>query len=234
MLALTAVAAAAANIRVDVSHDHLRKEGTGTLAVTDAALTFEETGKKANRHRWSVPWQEIQQLWISPKTIRILTYKDVWWKGGADREYELHAVGESTFVPLVSSAQTKLGPRLVAAVAEPAADPVLWQVPVKLREKFGGPEGVLRVSTNRIVFDSPEKGKSRTWTHDDIDNVATAGPYDFTLTTFERSKGSYGDRRGFHFQLKEKLNNRHYQQLWRTLHQAKQLEFLTSIQENPQ
>lgn len=226
------LAARSEEVRVDVRHDHLRGHGTGTLAATDAGLSFNETGEKA-KHQWTLAWQDIQQLWISAKTVRVLSYADTWWKLGADREYELEAAPQSTFTPLYAALKVKLDQRLVAALAD-APPELLSRTPAKLRERFGGPEGMLIISPDRIVFESQDKGKSRTWRLADIENVSSSGPFDLTVTTFERSSGNYGDRRAFTFQLKQAIGERQYNELWRRLNRSKQIDFISSIQEKQQ
>jgi hypothetical protein len=65
----------------------------------------------------------------------------------------------------------------------------------------------------------------------DIDNVSSSGPFDLTITTFERAKLSYGDRKAFNFQLKQRIDERQYEALWRRLNQSKQLDYITAIKE---
>ena len=208
---ILAFTVSAADVTIEVRHDHLRKHGVGTLSATDAGLSFKEAGEKAE-HGWTLAWNDIQQLWISKTKVRVVSYADSKWKLGADREYELEA---ASFEPLYAALKDKLDQRLIGAIADVAGEP-LWRMGAKLREGLGGPEGVLIVGTDRIVFDSTEKGKSRTWRFDDIDNISTSGPFDFTVTTFERSK------RDFNFQLKERLAESRYNTLWRKLYQSKQ------------
>ncbi len=226
------LAARSEEVRVDVRHDHLRGHGTGTLAATDAGLSFSETGEKA-KHRWTLAWQDIQQLWISTNSVRVLSYADTWWKLGADREYELEAAPQSTFTPLYAALKAKLDQRLVGAIADVPAE-VVSRIPAKLRERFGGPEGILIIAPDHIVFESKETEKSRTWRLADIDNVSSSGPFDLTVTTFERASGNYGDRRAFAFQLKQAIGERQYNELWRRLNRSKQLDFISSIQEKQQ
>jgi hypothetical protein len=212
-----------ADASVAVRHDHLRGYGTGSVTANESGLSFAESGDKA-KHKWTLSWDDIQQVWISPKKLRVLLYADTWWKLGADREYELDAAPDATFAALQAALREKLDGRVVVALADTASE-VLWRIPAKLRERFGGPEGVLVVGADRIVFESPEKGKSRTWLFSDIDNISSSGPFDFTVTSFERSKGDYGDRRSFNFQLKERLAESRYNELWRKLNGSKQVSY---------
>ncbi|HYP09480.1 MAG TPA: hypothetical protein VER03_24865 [Bryobacteraceae bacterium] len=231
-LVVAMAAAQAAEVRVDVRHDHWRGRGVGSLVASEKGLSFQETGGKAE-HQWTLAWDDIQQLWISPTELRVLTYADRPWRLGADREYRLEAQGESTFGPLYSELKDRLDQRLVAALGDAPAE-VLWSAPAKLRQRFGGPEGVLRVAADRIVFDSAEKGEARTWRVSDIENVSSSGPFDLSITTFERARGAYADRRVFTFQLKQRMPNGEYDALWRRLNRWKQLDYVRAIQEKQQ
>ena len=227
-----ALTLSAAERTVEVRHDHLRPrtEGAGTLTIGESGISYDETGKKAEKHQWTVPWNDIQQVWISPSELRVLSYADTWWKLGADREFRLKAAPEQTFESLYPELRQKLAEKVTAAFASDGAG-VLWDLPVKLRKRFGGSEGILRVSETTVSYRSKEKAESRTWSLTDIENVSSSGPFDLTITTYERSKLDYGDRRAFNFQLKQRLDERRYQTLWRRLNQSKQLDYITSIQE---
>jgi hypothetical protein len=230
MLLLLGSNATAADVSVNVQHDHLRGRGAGVLVAAEAGLSFAETGEKGAKHSWMLAWPDIQQLWVGSSEVRILTYADTWWKLGADREYKLQAAQGATFEPLYRELSDRLDQRLVGAISAASGDP-LWQVPAKRRERFGGAEGVLSVGRYSIVFRSPEKDESRTWRLEDIDNVSSSGPFDLTLTTFERSKSDYGNRKSFNFQLKQPLSQSRFNALWRQLNHSKQLGFITSAQE---
>ncbi len=68
------------------------------------------------------------------------------------------------------------------------------------------------------MYSTERKGASRTWRYSDIDNIATSGPFELTLTTFERALGHYGSRKDFSSQLTKPLDERKYTELWRRLH----------------
>lgn len=211
------VASLSADVAVDVRHDHLKGGGTGRLIATEGELAFEESvGKK--EHSWRLKLQDIQQLWIGMREIRVTTYADSRWRLGADREYALQAVAGATFEPLYAALKHRLDQRLVAAIAGEVQD-TLWEVPAKLKRGFGGSEGVLEIGTDAIVYRSPEKNESRTWRVSDIENVSTAGPFDLTITTYEQGKS-------YTFQLKQPLDEQRYQSLWRRLTESRQLRIL--------
>jgi hypothetical protein len=103
-------------------------------------------------------------------------------------------------------------------------------VPVKRLGTIRGSEGVLRVASDRIVYSTDQEGQSRTWRYQDIDNISTSGPFELTVTTFERSQRHYGSRKAFNFQLKQPLEEAKFDHLWRRLNRSKGLDFLTSME----
>ena len=212
----------AAEVRAGAVHDHFRGGGRGELIAAEDTLRFGEANDAG--HNWRLAWDDIQQLWISPREVRVTTYKDTWWRLGEDREYRVTAAPGVTFEPLYTALKNRLDQRLVAALSdEPPA--IRWELPAKLREKFGGPEGVLAVAADRVVFRSPERGASRTWRIAGIESVSSSGAFDLTITTLEKS---------FTFQLKRPLRADQYDSLWRRLNESKQLDYIRSIGEKQQ
>jgi hypothetical protein len=204
-------------------HIHWRKSGAGTLKVTGAGITFEEPpGKKKPGHRFEWAYQDIQQLEITPRKMRVLTYQDNQWKLGADREQKFVLTAEDSFHPVYQVLKSKLDQRFVAALADDAVKP-LWQLPVKRLGAIKGAEGVLVAGEDRLVYKTGAKDDSRTWRYADIDNVSTSGPFDLTLVTYERARSHYGNLKQFHFQLKQALDEERYNDLWRRLNQTKGL-----------
>ena len=208
-LILLATVASAAEMRFHVRHDHWRGSAPGVLIADETGLTYEERGDHSRK--W--PWHDVQELRIEPRRVTVLTYSDNPWKLGADRSLRFDLSGESAFESLYQLAKDRLDSRLVAVFAQAPAQ-ALWQLPVKLRRGFsGGSEGELIVTADEIVYSSPEKGESRTWRLADIDNISSSGPYDFTVTTAGRS---------YNFQLKQRLDERNYNTLWRRMNQTLQ------------
>jgi hypothetical protein len=179
----------------EARHGHLKGACTG-------ALTFDETGLKydGSKHKWAWPYAEIQRLELSAEGVRVLTYQDNRWRLGADREVHLEAKGLEGAYPFL---RERLDERLVARVADADVTP-LWEAPAKLLGRFGGAPGTLVVGEDRIVF---RAGKdSRTWRYRDLENVATSGPFELTLATLDGT---------FRFQLKQRLEESRYDELWR-------------------
>ncbi len=220
-LALAAAAALpAAAFRYEARHDHLYKSGAGTLVIDDNGVSFTE--HKKTSHAWRWPWQDIQQLELSPKALRVLTYIDDKWKLGADRDYRFDLLGKETFAGAYAFLKDRLDQRFVAELPDADVKP-LWDVPAKRLTRFGGTQGTLVVAADRIVWRG-RNGDSRTWRYADIDNLSTSGPFQLTLTTFERARLDYGNRKNFNFQLKQPLKEDRYDDLWRRVTQKRRTQ----------
>ncbi len=218
LLLAPAVFAAEPELRFDVRHDHLRSGGPGTLTITKEGLSFAEA--KKNKHAWNWRWDDIQQLEMAPRTVRVLTYKDSAWKLGADKEYRFDLLSGGTFAPAYEFLKNRLDQRFVAAIVTPGMH-AEWELPAKHLKRFGGTDGVLAFGRDQIAFITDKRNESRTWRFRDIDNISTAGPFQLTVTTYERAVMSYGDLKSFNFQLKRPLDERRYDELWRRLNAAK-------------
>jgi hypothetical protein len=218
---------AAEPVTFPVRHRHLRQGTEGVLSVSDDGIAYVEGGKhKAHSRQWR--FDDIEQLTLSRDLLRILTYEDSHWRFGHDREFVFDCVPEGFAEKLYPTFSQRLDQRFVAALADGQVKR-LWEAPAKLLHRTGGTQGNIIVGTDRVVYvtDSPEE--SRTWRIKDIDVVSTSGPFDLTITTFERSGANYAGRRDFHFELKRSLAEAEYNALWRMVNQAKGLQILTSL-----
>jgi hypothetical protein len=215
-----------AQLTYRVRHEHLRKGGTGELRIDERGVAFREVNPTRKRpHVFDWPYGEIQQLTIAPEELRVLTYQDNRWKLGADRMFTFRAGSGRPFLEAYAFLQRRLDQRLVAQLAV-AEKEVLWQIPTKHLTRFGGSHGVLIATADLLVYRTDRKGESRTWRFQDTENVSSSGPFQLTVTSFERSRSHYGSRKGFNFQLKEPLSEARYDELWRRLNHAKGLQVL--------
>lgn len=233
-------------LQFDVRHERALKDHPGRVTIDDLGVQYEQVltakqqakatkGKKPPKlesARWD--YHDIQQLWLSPEKLVILTYKDRKWFLGVDKEFEFYLTGkDQPLTGIYERLKSKLDQRFVAALAD-AQTLATWEMRVKLLGTIQGSEGVLQVGEERIVYKTDKKGGSRTWRLEDIENVSTSGPFQLTLTTHERAKTHYGSMKGFNFQLKQKLDQQRFDLLWRRLNRDKGLQFLTFIEERNQ
>ncbi|MBI5083324.1 MAG: hypothetical protein HZB13_01850 [Acidobacteria bacterium] len=250
LLALTPVGAA--ELTFQVRHDrplsdHARvfkkKASEGVLTINDQGIGYQQVLPENKRKKASKKppklesvqfnYQDIQELWISPDKLVLVTYKDRKWFLGIDKEFEFMVPKGQTFEAAYAMLEDKLDRRFVAAMADTQAN-LLWELPVKLQGTIKGSEGTLQVGPDRIVYKTDQARQSRTWRYQDIENVSTSDRYQLTLTTYERAKTHYGSMKGFNFQLKRPLDDKRFEALWKRLNQDKGLQFLTSIEERNQ
>jgi hypothetical protein len=228
------------SFQYEARHEHSRPPhiskagGLGILTIDDSGVSFQETSKdgKTPKHpdAWRWNYQDIQQLKVEPKSLTVLTYKDNKWKVGADRKYEFELVSGKTFENAYNVLKRRLDQRFVAAIVDRPTR-TLWEIPVKHLHAFGGDEGVLQVGPKEIVYKSAKGDESRTWRYEDIENISSSGPFQLTITSFERARMHYGSRKGFEFELKQRLEEARYNDLWLRLNQSKGLKILNSYRD---
>jgi hypothetical protein len=206
-------------------HQHAKGYCQGMVQITPdgvsyAAFTSEpHPNKKAGKpHKWTWKFQDIQQLEISPDSLHVLTYEDRKWMIGADRDM----LFTGDFTRAYFRLRDRMDQRLVVRFADEQVQP-LWTIPVKQLGRIKGTEGELLVGPDRVVYKTAAKDASRTWRYTDIENISTSGPFQLTVTTFEKAKLHYGNFKGFNFQLKQALKEEQYDNLWRRLNQIKGL-----------
>jgi hypothetical protein len=206
---------------------HIKRAGEmGTLVITDAGVAFAGSPK----HTWRWAWEDIEQLKLAPASVTVLTYRGNKWKPGADREYRFDLLDGKTPEGAYAYLKGRLDQRLVAEMPDRAAS-ALWEIPVKRLLRFGGEQGVLQVSASEIVYKSAARDESRTWRYQDIDNISSSGPFQLTVTSFERAAMHYGDRKGFNFELRQPLDEARYNDLWLRLERARGLQILDSYRQ---
>ena len=210
------IRAASEQPSIPVQHRHLRNGAPGDLKIVDSTLVFREVGKH-NDHSREWAFDDIQQLYISPAQVQILTYEDVSWKLGKDRTYKFDHLPEHAAERILALVRDRIDwLRLVLAMPDPNLQP-LWQIKAKLVDGWGGSEGIVLAGDAAIVYSSAEAGASRTWHFRQIENVSSSGPFDLTVTAFESSGGAVTGTRDYRFQLKTELTGARYNDLWRRI-----------------
>ena len=234
VLLLCGSVAVAEQVTISVRHPHLLKGGLGEIRISESSISFREGGKKQKHSReWA--YGDIQQLYVSPTALRILTYEDVRWKLGSDREYEFDRLPEGAARRVLNALEGHIDERkLVVAIPDSQIKPI-WQIKAKLLEGRGGSEGVVLVGETSIVYRSEELNASRTWHLTQVENISSSGPFDLTITTSEMDGSRFAGRRDFRFQLKTELAEDRYNALWRRLNVSRltPTSMNTETKENP-
>ena len=226
---ILALPAFAEELSYNVRFGKLLKDGAGVLKVSETGVSFRETSRKKRQKLFSHEWayQDIQQLFVAAQSLKLLTYQDVVWRLGADREFRFLLSGVDDFKAVYDLLKNRLDQRFVAAFVEEKIEP-LWTIPVKRLGRIRGSEGELLVARDRIVYKSERPGDSRTWRMEDLENISSSGPYELVLTTNERALLHYGSMKGYDFRLKRKLDPKRVDELWFRLQQGKGLKSLAN------
>ncbi|MBZ5579393.1 MAG: hypothetical protein LAP40_22765 [Acidobacteriia bacterium] len=203
---ILALAMSASAAEFAVRHEHLRKGCDGVMTADDTGVRF--AGPKG--HSWNWKYEDIQQLILEPGRIRILTYKDQKLRLGADKGYEF--TGKLPVETLDALWKNRMDQRFVAALPQPATEGI--SIPVKHLRRISGSEGTLNFGADSIVYATSAAADSRTWRYSDIESISSSGPFQLSITTFERALSHYGDRKGFNFELKQPITEAIYNQLW--------------------
>ena len=238
MLPITTLGAA--DLNYEVRHHRALKDHVGVLTISDKGVGYQQLKptKKQSTDQRKPPkleaiqfnYQDIQELWVSPNKIVLVTYKDRKWLFGIDKEFEFVLPEGKTFEAAFTMLKDKLDRRFVAAMADLQTQ-AEWELPVKRLGTITGSEGILVFGSDRVVYKTTSPRQSRTWRFQDIENVSTSDRYQLTLTTYERAKTHYGSMKGFNFQLKQPLDEKLFEELWKKLNRGRGLQFLTSIEE---
>jgi hypothetical protein len=201
---IVAAAAVASAAQFPVRHEHWQHDHCdGVLTVDEKGVSF----KGEKKHAWSWQYRDILQLTLSPDRISVATYKD--------RTYRF--TGKVPAAELYALLKDRLDQRFVAALDGETGVPA-WTFAVKHCGRASS-EGILTIGSDAVIYSTPAKDSSRTWRYSDIDNISSSGPFQLTITTFERDRNSLGDRREFDFELKEKITEAAYNAIWLRIQQ---------------
>ncbi|HWP84000.1 MAG TPA: hypothetical protein VNN17_02320 [Terriglobia bacterium] len=211
-------------ITLPVRHDHFLGSCAGTLVLDEHGVRF-ETNRVNDARTWQ--YEDLREITVeSGRRLKLYTYEDrSYWRLGADRVFEFRWSEESPspqqiYAWLREHSRSPIGAALIA----PEFAPARFDLPVKHLGILKGTPGRLQFADLGVVFRAADERSSRSWRYQDIESIASGGPYDLTLTTYERQRFHYASRRDFNFQLREFLPRDVYDSLWRFVKEQKQRE----------
>jgi hypothetical protein len=206
--------AQAQDFSYNVKHHHTLKDCRGTLNITADGVEFKASRAKDSR-KWK--FEDIHVLEIrSPAEISIVTYQDQKRWLGKDKVF--------TFTLLDKKATPELSAFLLAYVKKPMVLAVLprdsekpvYELQVKHLQTISGTMGVLRIYSNKIVYQSPTVGDSRYWRIEDIQRFSRPERFKIGIVSYVPKAG--GPTEAYNFQLMEDLPQGLYDYLWVRLH----------------
>ena len=210
-----AIAQPALSQGVKVRHDHDPWGACeGELTVTDAGIEY-VTEKEDHRRSWA--WIDIQGFdRRSPEAFTVLTFEDLKWHFGLDREFDF------TVIPGGMALSDVLFERIRTNVVRPVTDRLPaaidaeYRVAVKHLHVFGGCEGWLTFGVEWVVYETDHTSDARQWRRDEhIVSIWSSNPFELELSVFEEDRRAFDKTRRFTFQLKETLDRPYYEKLRR-------------------
>ncbi|MBI1746748.1 MAG: hypothetical protein HYR55_09190 [Acidobacteria bacterium] len=198
-----------------VKHAHGWRSCQGELTISQEGITYQDSKEKHDR-KWV--FKEVQQVrLLSSKELAIVTYEDQRLKWSGDRSFRFILLDGEITNSLYRFLLEKTGKPLVAKIAFIETGPT-YQLSAKHLHRWGGCQGTLIFSENGVIYQTDDKEESRTWLYSDLESIGPMNPFHLRLTTNETSRFHYGGRADFNFVLKEKMNEKLYEYLWRHIH----------------
>jgi hypothetical protein len=109
-----AASLSAQQLTFSVRHERMLRDHTGQLTFTASGVSFTQTNaKRPDAYTW--PYEDIQQLTVSPGKVLVVTYQDRPWLAGVDREFEFYAASGEPFAAVYDLLKNKLDRRFTAA-----------------------------------------------------------------------------------------------------------------------
>jgi hypothetical protein len=194
-----------------VEHQHTFRNCRGTLTITSDKIEYKTTHKKDSR-AWR--YIDIRQIKIaSPTALEIVTYEDQRRTIGRDRIFQFRLLEGQITQEVSALLMTKTTHPLVTSVMPMTGGSPTFEMPVKHLHTVGGCEGVLRIYSDRVTYESTDMPTdSRYWRYADIQNFGHPTRYRFEITTFEDKLA--GPTKVYNFQLKEEFPALAYDYLW--------------------
>jgi len=209
IVVLLAVPAQAQEFKYKVQLDRLIGHQDGELIISDDRVEYRRAREEKESRSWSYGDIRLFEI-LSPTKVRIWTYKDR--KLAREDESLTFKIIEAQIDSAVSDfLRERIDRPFVTSITE-REDALLTQIPVKHSHRFGGCEGVLRVYSDKLIYESKTGHDSRSWRWTDVRSVGRPDSYRFDVETFEPQTGA--SSRSFNFVLKEQMDDRTYDLIW--------------------
>lgn len=207
---LFAFPASAQEFTYKVEQDRTIGHRDGELIISDKGIEYRAAKRENEDRLWS--YEDIKLLEIlSPTQVRIWTWKDRKLFLGRDESLTFKLVEGQIDQKVSDFLRERIARPFVTSFIQEQAAP-LAEVPVKHSHRFGGCEGVLKVYSDRLVYESQTDHDSRSWRWTDIRSIGRSDVYRFDVETFEPQVGA--SSRSFNFILKEQMPDKTYDLIW--------------------
>ena len=206
---LFASTATAQQFTYQVKQDRSIGHRRGSLSISEAGIEFKGLKEKDSR-TWSYADIKLLEL-LSPTDLRIWTYKDRKLQPGKDESLTFKIVEGRLDANVSNFLRHRISRPLVTSFVD-ADEESLAEIQVKHSHRFGGCEGILKVYSDQLVFESKNGHDSRSWRWNDIRSVGRPDVFRFDVETYEPQPGA--SSRSFNFILKEEMTEKTYDLIW--------------------
>lgn len=191
---------------------------SGELRFAEKAIEFAPDGK-SEPMRWD--YIDIQRLDLVSRTeLRLLTYDDVRWKAGRDRELRFLLSNGEISDELFERLQTRLERPAVNRVVAPEGDG--YRIVAKHLHVVGGCQGELLFTRDSIVYDADDDRHDRRWLFAGaLEGAWSSDPYELEIEVREPRAGRPGEIRTWRYQLKQRLDQDVYSRLKRRFYELR-------------
>ncbi|MEJ2096859.1 MAG: hypothetical protein P8Y38_06910 [Deltaproteobacteria bacterium] len=186
-------------------------DGRGKIEISDEGISFIAEKEEESR---SWRYQDIQYFdRISGSEFTILSYEDSSILLGRDRQYHfLITEGE-----LTNEIFYRIRDRLNKPATNrefPDVANARYELPVKHLHTFGGCEGTLKFTEDKIYYITDNRKDASEWRLDtDIQSVWSSNPYELEIHAFDNNRREFSRTRIYKFDLKKPLDPEVYRSL---------------------
>ena len=214
----------AQEFRYKVEQDRLIGHRDGELIISDTGVEYQAAKKEKENRTWSYSDIRLFEI-LSPTKVRIWTYRDRKLRLGEDESLTFR-ITDGQVDPNVSKfIQERITRPFVTSFVH-ADEEGLAEMAVKHSHRFGGCEGILKIYSDKLEFQSKTGHDSRSWRWTDIRSVGRADVYRFDVETFEPQTGA--SSRSFNFVLKDQMPDNIYDLIWSRVYRPTPLTRVTT------
>jgi hypothetical protein len=210
LLLLLVSTIAAQQFKYKVELDRIIGHRDGELIITDKGVEYRAKREKESR-TWGYDDIKLFEI-LSPARLRIQTYKDRKLYLGKDESVTFKIVEGRLDNNISNFLRERTTRPFVTFFVNEGEQTSIAEIPVKHSHRFGGCEGMLKVYSDKLEYESKTGHNSRSWRWMDIRSVGRSDLYRFEVETFEPEIGA--SSRSFNFVLKDRMSDEIYELIW--------------------
>ncbi len=190
------------------------KEAQGKLTITPDGVDYRSSNPKDSR-KWR--FEDIRVIEVkSPTKISVVTYEDQKRWLGKDKVFEFTLLDKKASPELSAFLLSRIKRPMELAVIPEDAERPAFEIPVKHLHTIVGAMGVLKIYSDKVIFQSAKVGDSRFWRIADIERFSQPDRFRFQIVSYVPKAG--GPTEVYNFQLIDDLPEGVYDYLWLRLH----------------